>query len=42
MNRMAALRDTWRTTVKARSDSAAWAILDLLDDYAAEVGRRQR
>ena len=30
VDRMAALRDTWRTTVRARSDSAAWAILDLL------------
>ena len=99
VERMAALQDSWRTTVKARSDSAAWrilellpahpvldaetvarhtgthvngvrrsvaplveagvlvvsqhykshkqlyrapAVLDLLDDYAAEVGRRQR
>jgi Fic family protein len=30
VNRMAALRDSWRATVKARSDSAAWKILDLL------------
>jgi Fic family protein len=30
VDRMTELRDTWRSTVKARSDSTAWAILDLL------------
>ena len=43
VERMAALQDTWRTTLKARSDSAAWRVLDLLPAHpvldAATIAR---